>query len=272
MSMGQAWGRRLGAFGVAAILAFHGGAASGQPPAGVEELTRNAPFVFRGTVQEAGASNVTGVPASARTVVVRVDEVLKAPAELGDFTGREITVQLQEPGTDPPGRVGVFFTRGWIYGETLGVVEVGRAAGDPGALRGQVLAADRRSQDQILAERVQGAALVVVGKVVETRPAETGPQPITEHDPQWWEAVIEVDSVLKGSKPEGNRVTVLYPESLDVMWYEAPKPRKGWDAVWLLYRGQRPGVSGEPYTVLKPWNILSRDTAETVRRLAGGKP
>lgn len=272
MSMGQAWGRRLGVFGVAAILALHGGAASGQPPTGVDELTRTAPFVFRGTVEKAGASNVTGIKASPRTVVVRVDEVLKAPAELGDFTGREITVQLQEPNTDQPGRMGVFFTRGWVYGETLGVVEVGRAAGDPGVLRGQVLAANRKAQDQLLTERVQGAALVVAGKVVETRPAETGPQPITEHDPQWWEAVIEVDSVLKGPKQEGNRVTVLYPTSDDVMWYEATKIQKGWDGVWLLYRGQRPGVSGEPYTVLKPWNILSRDTAETVRRLAGGKP
>jgi hypothetical protein len=168
--------------------------------------------------------------------------------------------------------VGVFFTRGSVYGETLGVVEVGRAAGDPGALRGQVLAADRRARDQILAERLQDAALVVTGKVVETRPAATGPQPITEHDPQWWEAVIEVDSVLKGPQPQGNRITVLYPTSLDVMWYEAPRLHKGLDAVWLLYRGQRPGVPGEPFTALKPWNILSRDTAETVRRLAGGKP
>jgi hypothetical protein len=57
----------------------------------------------------------------------------------------------------------------------------------------------------------------------------------TEHDPQWREAVIAVDRMVKGRSAE-SRVTVLYPGSDDVLWRRSPKPQVGWDGVWLLER------------------------------------
>jgi hypothetical protein len=241
---------------------------------GPEGLTRAAQFVFRGTIQKVGAANLEVVQADASTAVVRVDEVLKATSSLGDFTGREITVKLAEPGGATAGEQAVFFTNGWLYGSTLAVVEVGRAHGDAAQLRGKVALAMRQGDEEELKGWLAGAALVVAGKVVETHRAavkevgeveEVG-EGASEHDPEWWEAVVQVDSVYKG-KIARQRVTFLYPASRDVAWFEAPKPSVGWDGIWLLYRGQLPELGATGYTALKPWNLLPRGQAEAIRRL-----
>lgn len=245
-------------------------AATGQAASGPEELTRAAQLVFRGTIQKVDASNLDAVPADSGTAVVRVDEVLKAAPSLGDFTGREITVKLAQPGDATPGEQAVFFTNGWLYGTTLAVIEVGRLHGDAALFRGQVAAAVRQAADEELQGRLAGAALVVAGRVVETHPAavvgEVGEG--SEHDPQWWEAVVQVDTVFKG-KPEGQRVTFFYPMSRDVVWFEAPKPAVGSDGIWLLHRDQLPELGLPGYTALKPWNLLPRGQVDRVRRLLG---
>jgi hypothetical protein len=260
---------------IAAVLGLGlGVAAFGQAP-GPEQLTPAAQFVFRGTVEKLATANLDLVKADAGTIVVRVDEVLKAPSSLGDFTGRSITVKLQKAGGALAGEQAVFFTNGWLYGATLAVVEIGRLHGDAALLRGQVALAAQKENDATLKGRLAGAELIVAGKVVETHPAAAAPaadaadaEGESEHNPQWWEAVVAVDSVLKG-KPVSQRVTFLYPTSEDVIWYEAPRPAVGWDGVWLLYRNQVPELGVTGYTALKPWNLLSRDQSGTVLRLLG---
>lgn len=246
-------------------------AAVGQPASGPEGLTRAAQLVFRGTIQKVGASNLDIVQADSSTAVVRVDEVLKGGGSLGDLTGREITVKLAQPGTATPGEQAVFFTNGWLYGQTLAVVEVGRLHGDAALLRGQVAAAVRQAADDELRGRLAGAVLIVAGKVVETHPAPVAGSQVgegSEHDPQWWEAVVQVDTVFKGN-PTAQRVSFFYPTSQDVVWSEAPKPSVGADGIWLLFRDQLPDLGLNGYTALKPWNLLPRGQADTVRRLLG---
>lgn len=258
--------RAVGAVLLTLVLAISASDAAAQPPEAIEEMTRAAQLVFRGTVRKAGASNLNAIEPAGDTAVVRVDEVLKAPVGLEDLTGREVTVKLRQPGSAEPGAQEVFFTRGWLYGESLGLVEVGRTAGETGALRSRVAAASRREREETIRERLGRAALVVAGKVVETRPAAIQQEGFSEHDPQWWEAVIEVDTVLKGPLPQ-KRIVLLFPASTDVIWAEAPKPEAGWDAVWLLYKDQAPGLRADAYTALKPWNVMSREDERTVRRL-----
>ncbi|HEX7182426.1 MAG TPA: hypothetical protein VF756_11325 [Thermoanaerobaculia bacterium] len=258
--------RTVGAALVAAVLAICARDASAQPPEKVEEMTRAAQLVFRGTVQKVGASNLKAIEPAGDTAIVRIDEVLKAPVGLEDFTGREVTVKLRQPGSAKLGERGVFFTRSWLYGESLGLVEVGRAAGEAGALRSRIAAASQGEREAKIKEQLDRAALVVAGKVVETRPAAIQEEGFSEHDPQWWEAVIEVDSVLKGPPSSGKRVTVLFPTSTDVAWFEAPKLQVGWNAVWLLHKDQVP-ERADAYTVLKPWDLMSRDNEPIVRRL-----
>src|SRR5262249_44991417 len=150
------------------------------------------------------------------------------PETLAGFKGKEITVRLRQPNSATVGEQAVFYTNGWIYGQGLAVVEVGRAdAARANQLRPQITAALEKNRDKDLQERLARADLVVAGKVTATRPhGQTDATPQSEHDPQWWEATVAVDApVLRGNA--GATVTVLFPSSKDEMWTDAPKFQPG---------------------------------------------
>jgi hypothetical protein len=257
---------------LAMALGLWGGAvAFAQAPAAtVEGLMREAQLVFRGTVVRPGAANLMVIKAGEDTAVVRVDELIHVPGKLEIYAGQEVTVKLRQPGSVKAGDTAVFFTRSWLYGEHLAVVEVGRTA--PGAaVASQVAAARRKMADEDLRHRLEGAALVVAGRVVATRPAvfpdkrgDKGRD--TEHDPQWQEAVIAVDRVLKGQLGE-SRAVVLYPGSDDILWFRTPKPQVGWDGVWIL----EPSPLVEGSLILpKAESFLSRQSLAKIEAMVEG--
>jgi hypothetical protein len=252
--------------GLALIAAFSWGAvpASAAPvarPASVKDLTRSADFVFRGTVQKIGAANLSIVEPDSRTAVVRVDQVLKAGGTLDDFTGREVTVFLN--GGVKAGEQRVFFTGVRLLGESLGVAEVGRPFGLAADLGAQVGSARGEILREDVAARLAAADVAVAGRVLSTRATYETPKsgPITEHDPLWWEAVLEVTSVLKG-QVTGQTVTFWYPSSADVMWAAVPKPGVGHEGTWLLHR-QSPADAASVLAVADPKDLMSPDEAKT---------
>lgn len=268
--------RRVQSALLAMALGLWGGAmAFAQAPAAtVEDLMREAQLVFRGTVVRPGAANLMVIKAGEDTAVVRVDELIHVPGKLEIYAGQEVTVKLRQPGSMKAGDTAVFFTRSWLYGEHLAVVEVGRTA--PGAaVAAQVAAARRKLADEDLRHRLDGAALVVAGRVVATRPAvfpdkrgDKGKG--TEHDPQWQEAVIAVDRVLKGSiqgTAGESRAVILYPGSDDVLWFRTPKPQVGWDGVWILERS--PLVEGS-LVLPRAESFLSRQSLVMIEGMVEG--
>lgn len=64
---------------------------------------------------------------------------------------------------------------------------------------------------------------------------------ISEHDPIWHEAVVNVESVEKGSTGL-KQVTVRFPGSNDVRWRNHPKLRPGQQGVFLLSGGSVPVI------------------------------
>ena len=59
--------------------------------------------------------------------------------------------------------------------------------------------------------------------------------PVSEHDPRWREAVVEVDDVHKGVHKK-KQVVVRFPASTDVMWYGAPKFHPGQQGYFMLHQ------------------------------------
>src|SRR5207247_6585776 len=82
---------------------------------------------------------VPEVPASDRTVVVRVDQVLEKPAAVALSTGDSVTVLTERRGSPKPGTQATFYTTGWIFGRGVAVREIGN---EPG--RTAVVAADQQ--------------------------------------------------------------------------------------------------------------------------------
>lgn len=231
----------------------------------VKDLTRSAEFIFRGTVQKTGAANLSLVEPYARTAIVRVDEVFKVSGTLDDFAGQEVTVFLSE--ALKAGDQRVFFTKVQLLGESLGVQEVGRAAGSVADLKVQVGNAKGEILREGLATRLAGADLVVSGRVLSLRATEAKPKtgPITEHDPLWVEAVLEIHSVLKG-QVTGSTVAFWAPTSADVMWASVPKPVVGQEGTWLLHRHVPEG--GAPVlAIVDPQDLLSAEEARVAESM-----
>jgi hypothetical protein len=66
--------------------------------------------------------------------------------------------------------------------------------------------------------------------------------PVSEHDPKWREAVIDVSVVHKG-EPATKQVVVRFPSSTDVQWHRAPKFHTGDRGVWLLHSPEAPSIA-----------------------------
>ncbi len=233
-----------------------------------ENLTRQATFIFKGTVVKLNATTMSAVRASESTAVVRIDEVIDAPGAPPDLPGKEITVQLREPGSVRAGQQMFFFTKGWLLGNSMAVIEVGRVAATVEAqgVSEQIKTTRRKMADEKLQDALATTETVIVGRVINVRPSEI-PHIGSEHDPDWYQATILVESVLKGQLP-GREVTLLFPHSDDVMWRDSPKFTEGEQGIWLLHRNQArlPGIENR-YTVLNPLDFRPREELNRVQRI-----
>ncbi len=267
--------RRLTTLVLAAFLPIH--AACAQQPQ--VATVRRANIVFVGTVTAVGASSFPGVAATPRTLVVRVEDVLDKPAALRLAAGDSVTVEAQDS-TLARGARATFYTTGWVFGRGVALREVAHetmpAQMSLAARRDSFRQLQRQVTDSTLAERVRQADMIVLGRVESIREPTLLAQPrrrITEHDPDWQEAVIAVDSMIKG--PASARVVVRFPRSQDIAWHRLPKFTAGQAGTFLL---RRDTLSGSPrammagrqvtaYTVIAETDVLSTSDAPRVRAL-----
>ena len=246
-------------------------------------LVKQSDIIFIGTVTQIGAVAVPELPASPRTVVVRVDQVLEKPAAVALTSGDSVTVETVRAGSLKPGTQATFYTTGWIFGRGVAVREVGHEPGQSpvvAAAQQQAVSSARFAvNDAALRAHIQSAAMVVAGRVDQVRPAELGaaparPKRITEHDPNWQEAIIQVQEGLKGAQA-GEQVVVRFPASLDVAWVGAPKFAVGEEGTFLLHkdsttgspRAMLAGQSVPAYTALHKLDVLPRQDAPRVRAM-----
>lgn len=237
------------------------------PDRPVEELVRDSHFVVAGSVERLGTTTIPIDPAVQNVGVFRIDEILSGPPVLNGFAGRDITVVFRDLDHVHQGDRAVLFATSWLYGQSLAVVEVGMMdEGEQARMRDEIGQAEQRLSDERLRERLARADLVIAGRVTEIAPLEgEGRVVFTEHDPEWWKAEVDVETVAKGHA-EG-RVTVLFPRSVDIAWSQSPKFEPGQAGVWILQRDQtergaprlrRPGVTALDPLDFRPLEELPR--------------
>jgi len=249
-------------------------------------LVKQSSIVFAGTVSQLGATSFAGVPKSAQTVVVRVDSVLKKPSAVSLKKGDNVTVELKDPSAFQQGTQATFYTEGWIFGSGVAVKELGHefrcgtgeAAKPAGADEKAYQQAQERISDQELQDRLNAADFVVIGRVTDVHrwnAPKSATTRVSEHDPDWHEAVVEVQSVLKGGQVKGNKVVVRFPGRNDVAWVHSPKFEKNQQGIFCLNRDQATGVPTEKvagrqvavYTCLGHGDSLPMSDAPRVRAL-----
>lgn len=242
--------------------------------ASVQDLTNQSSLVFEGAVRRMGAVTTSGIQATPEMAVVHIAKVLKGPSTLSGFSGKEITVKIHQHDAVREGQRAVFFTNGLYFGDGLVVSEVGRLDAAGPTLEREVHDAMERASDERLFQRLVKAEIVVSGVAIETRPYEP-PGPArrlgSEHDPDWWECVIKVETVEKGdvkTKEKGRtparEVITLFAHSLDIVWYHSPKFEKGSTGIWLMQRFE---LRGEPVPELVTVHVLDFQTISELERI-----
>ena len=240
-------------------------------PATADRLADVSSLVFRGRVVRSGASAMPQVRATRQTAVVLVEEVYHAAEAIRGINGTQITLTVNRPAAE--GRSYIFFSNVYLYGRGLAARESGRLAVERNGQSAQKVVDDafQAREDRALRQRIVRASLVVQGKVLRTEPMPRDPRwPESEHDPQWWIAVIQVDSFAKG---QGSReLTIVFPSSKDELWIDSPKFKPDQEGVWILQRDTKEKVTSvyavRGYTALDPRDFQPREAWEKVRRIA----
>jgi hypothetical protein len=224
------------------------------------DLIGQTALSFTGTVESVAAATMRDIPVDDRTVVVQVDQVLHAPEALARLAGKRVTVQVAPDAEVPtPGESAAFFTNPTVFGESLAVNEVASlptseiapyiataaaaGTGGPFEMQQQALA------DQRLRDHAQQADAVVIARVAKLEKA--GPAHISEHDPDWWRATLDIAHAERGDDL-GDQVEVLYANSLDVRWRRSPKPKASQEGLWLLHSTEGDLRKEAPFQITHP--------------------
>jgi hypothetical protein len=254
-------------------------------------LARTSDIVFVGTVQRVGATASAAIDAAPGSMVVRVDDVTAKPPAISLKRGDAVTVFAKDPHAWHAGDRATFYTAWKVSADTVAVEEQGH---EPAPAAPHVMAGEERgvaapaptqraADDRKLQQRIADADTVVVGKVVSVKPAppaaaaEPGLEraerrgPISEHNPDWQQAVIQVESPIKGARPNQN-VTVVFPGSRDVAFKDVPKLARGQQGTFIIGRSPAAATNagGEEAgaTALTVQQVLPRTEAARVRSLA----
>lgn len=205
---------------------------------GVEGLVDRASFIFVGKILARGRSSVRDLSPRPELAIAELELPLRVDPVLGDPTGQPITV-LPAPGADiAVGRRLIFFANSWVHAEAIAVVALANLAAK-GKLEQQVKDAVNDLPRRRLAERVARAKLIAHAVVGGVQPASEVREPLSEHSPRWRMARLRVQDVLKGELPrqrgQTRTVSVYFPGSDDVAYWDVPKLREGEEAVYLLH-------------------------------------
>lgn len=251
------------------------------------ELTRQATFVFKGTVQKLKAATVAGLPVTSRTAIVRVDEVIQAPALLAHYQGKEITVQLEPEHKAKEGARAIFYTNNLLFGNSIAAhaiahTDLGLESTEGGA---RVYKPAEATETRELQAHLADADMVVTGKVLSVSlPGETAghragtTSRVSEHSAHWREAVVAVHQVDKGQSSV-RQLVVRFPASNDVAWAHAPKLQPGQEGVFILHKAAPQKGAGkskrnaakdgpaQTYTVLHSQDFQPIHKAERIKTL-----
>jgi hypothetical protein len=248
----------------------------------VTDLAARSAFVFVGKVVKTKAALLEGVSAD-NTAIVQVEHVLTAPAMFTSIVGQQITVRAGKTTALKRGERRTFFANGWIFGASLAVDIVGTVDETNVDVMTRLLGGARSStRDDAVRARLQSSVLGVVGTVTHVARSAKDPGPISEHNPNWHEATIQVDEVIKG-KPATKKATVLFPSSDDARWRGVARYSEGQQGIFILQPGRKQDTAGigpklmgavpsgsEVLTTLHHDDYLPLSELERVRALAKG--
>jgi hypothetical protein len=220
------------------------------------DLLERSSVVFVGSLVSPEPEEDRSLFSGLTVTPVQVEQIFRDPQTLGPSTGRRVGLQLRPGSRVRPGDRALFFANPVAFGEGITLQEVARFdAREADTLADRIGSAERALADRSLRSRLDQAVLVVVGRVERLALEQDGPgMPGSKHDPEWREALLQVESVVKGS-PAAGPVSVRFAGSLDIRWFRSPKLEVGSGGIFLLQAASQAGLPAGAYAVLDPLDV-----------------
>ena len=218
-------------------------------------------FIFRATTEQIGTATLPEISDPGNCIVVKVNEVISAPPGFTDWTGKLITVAVKEPGRQKPGIEKVYYTNGWLYGKSLAVIEISSRNANEISNK-EVLDGVNKNQEQKIKERIKSSELVISGQIFKIDTLRNTSKVISEHEPEWRLATVNIDSVLKGRQLTST--VFRFPSSRDIMWIDSPKFSKSQRGIWLL---RKLNANDDVFTITEKEDYFSIDSLSIIRSL-----
>jgi hypothetical protein len=224
----------------------------------LEHWLADSDVIFEGTVTQPGGSTVPNMTTEDHRAIVSI-RTLYAPSS-GPLVGLAEVTLFGRAAPFQTGEHAIFAAQSAIIGKGVALRYAGQLARIPTDLARLIDAAKARVADHALAARLTGAPLVVLGTVTAVS-AGPAPTSISEHNPVWNVATVEVEATLKGEAPR--QVEVLFPTSRDLRWYARRRFKLGDRGVFVLQRA--PTGLGARYTALDALDFQPPDRADALR-------
>jgi hypothetical protein len=216
--------------------------------AGAQTLPAEPDFIFVGSVV-AGPAPISRHTRAAASMAVKVERVLKPSdgSALDGYAGQTIAVLEDSADAMSPGMRATFETRVVSFAKVLEVRDLRhKVIPSVAAAEAQAALTKRAAEETVSADRalqldrqIGTASVVVSGRVTTIRrppvtAAAKTPARLSEHEPQYSEAIVEISEVVKG-KVQGSSLVVRFPTSNDVAWRHHAKLQVGQQGVFLVH-------------------------------------
>ena len=219
------------------IISIIGCAPKDNYPKELDSLTLGASLVFKAKVLVLH-STTTDEDDVSNTGVATVTEVIEAPESFSNISGQQITIRFADINKVNVGEEKIFFTEPYWIGEAIGVEEKGSVSKSSELYNDKEMSSHLKrardnQDDEQLKNALKEAKLVITGKVAKINEVQGKITGLTEHDPEWKEAEVEVDETIKGNN-EGKTVKILFASGKDVMFFQAPKFQPGDEGIFII--------------------------------------
>lgn len=226
--------------------------ASGDKPMGNNAMN-DSDYIFQGRIIGEGTVTASERIPGKTTKTVQVENVILSAEGHEDFAGKTVHVVLEEDNAIKEGTSYLFYTKTWLFGNTLTVIANDAQPADNLARASkEVREFKLEQQEQTLKKRLDAAEVIIAGKVINVEDLKVEQRDmLSEHYPFWKIATVEVQETIKGELST-QQVRVYFASSIDVHWFKAPKLNREIEGVFVLNRKEQFQKTQNNFTITAP--------------------
>lgn len=233
-----------------------------------QSLSEEADLIFEAKVLKLQQSNMP-VNDKSKIAMVKVKRISAGEPILKDYIGRIINVRFKDLDNIKAGKSLVIHGKLLSVGSSLLVKEMKVSQVDKKNLEAIKNFGTLKEQESFT-NLISSAENILLGNVKSIKPLQdTSEEDISEHNPHWMQAEIEVKESLKGFVASNSIVRVLYPASTDVMWIRSPKLKVGEEKIFVL--GSQPISLSEDkfrgFSLVDKLQVLDAGKKESLKSL-----